>query len=136
MLLTSLFVTVFVCSVSGVFECLEPLQFRRFYKVRSCYRSKGSVVGARHYKNLTDCVKFAIQKGALAFNFSPVSDDDSFYDSEFAVSCQLLGCPEVGNNGSTLVKDENFDYYSVFGNLSGECNFYTLNRSFVLSSYS
>lgn len=105
-----------------VLECLDHVPLYRFYRVRSCHRSKSRIIGARNVLNLTECANFAKQRNALAFNFSPTAGAgaDKNRQVSYAASCQILGCPEIGNM-STLVSDIDFDYYSAFANLNGKC---------------
>lgn len=106
-------------SVVTVLECLDHLPLTRFYKMKNCRRSTQRIVGAANFANLSECVRYARNRRALAFNFSPVSSGFTGREIGYASSCQLLGCPELGN-GTSLIKDVNYDYYSVFGNVTSE----------------
>lgn len=76
-------------------------------------------MGAANFANLSECVEFAKQRRALAFNFSPITSSSIGREIGYTSSCQLLGCPEIGNF-TNLIKDMNYDYYSVFGNVSSK----------------
>lgn len=119
MLLYTLIVCFLPILVFGILECLDHIPLTRFYKVKSCRRSKQRIVGAANFANLSQCVEYAKQRKALAFNFSPITSDFTGREIGYASSCQLLGCPEVGNF-TNLMKDMNYDYYSVFGNVSSK----------------
>lgn len=121
----------------AVLDCLEHVSLTRYFKVKSCRKSTQRIIGAANFANLSDCEKYARQRKALAFNFSPVAS--SFIEREigYAANCQLLGCPQIGNS-SDLVKDTNYDYYSVFGNVSGKHynNYYTHVESVEIGAIS
>lgn len=113
-----LFVFSYPVLVFGVYECLDHMPLTRFYKVKSCRKSRQRIIGAANFVNLTECKEYARKKKALAFNFSPVATNFMGRDIGYASSCQLLACPETGNM-TNLIRDMNYDYYSVFGNVSG-----------------
>ncbi|XP_045471044.1 uncharacterized protein LOC123678195 isoform X2 [Harmonia axyridis] len=69
-----------------------------------------------------ECVTFARERNGLAFNFSPSEDSKTIKSKIRSIAnCQILGCPELGNS-TTLIPDENFDYYSAFGNMNTTSN--------------
>lgn len=107
------FALAFVPTVLGVLECTEHVPLTRFRKIKSCHRSTQRIIGAANFENLSDCVKYARTRKALAFNFSPITGSFSGRETGYASSCQLLGCPETGN-ASSLARDNTYDYYSVF----------------------
>lgn len=118
--------------ILSAFDCLDSVPLtRRYFKVKSCRRSKQRIIGAANFVNLTDCENYARDRKAMAFNFSPVANTFTGREIGYASSCQLLGCPEIGN-ASDLVKDIKYDYYSVFGNTSGE--YVVSNAAVALSS--
>lgn len=106
-------------------ECLNRISLRRFYKIRSCHRSNTTIIGAGNFANITQCIKFARERNGLALNFSPPTRNARSYYSRlvngYSFNCQILECPEIGNL-TTLVKDVNYDYYSMYGIINGKTN--------------
>uniref|UniRef100_A0A336KJ24 CSON012136 protein n=1 Tax=Culicoides sonorensis TaxID=179676 RepID=A0A336KJ24_CULSO len=113
-----------------------------YHPLRHCQRSNGTIIGLRIVKNLDDCVSFARERSALAFNFGPkyrgssnrfeiLNSDDSKKTESWMMksykapksklhespkefyNCQLLDCPEYGNF-TGMVNDTRFDYYSLY----------------------
>lgn len=105
--------------VFSVLDCLDHVPLTRYFKVKSCRRSKQRIIGAANFAKLSDCEEYARGRKAMAFNYSPVTSSFTGREIGYASSCQLLGCPEIGN-ASNLVKDVNYDYYSIFVNMSGK----------------
>lgn len=105
--------------VLSVLDCLDHVPLTRYFKIKSCRRSTQRIIGAANFENLSECEDYARRRKALAFNFSPLSNKFTGREIGYASSCQLLGCPEIGN-ASSLVKDPNYDYYSIYGNISGK----------------
>lgn len=93
--------------------CTETANFRHFYKIKSCSRSKERVIGRKHSLDLKDCLNYAREKDGFALNFGPLNVVDEYYN------CHVLGCPEFSNL-TTLVNDTQYDYYSSYANLKGK----------------
>lgn len=114
---------VFLPNIYNRMECLDRISLRRFYKIRSCHRSNTTIIGAGNFENITQCIKFARERNGLALNFSPSPRNprSHLYSrlNGYSFNCQILECPEVGNM-TTLVKDTNYDYYSLYGILNGK----------------
>ncbi|CAD6233839.1 GSCOCG00007334001-RA-CDS [Cotesia congregata] len=55
--------------------------------------------------SLIECQKLAITRKALAFNF--------YKKNNKKLNCQLLECPEI-NSFSSLIRDNKFNYYSLY----------------------
>lgn len=104
--------------VYAVYECIDHVPLTRYYRVKGCRRSTQRIIGAANFANLSECENYARKRKALAFNFSPVTSKFTGREIGYASNCQLLGCPEIGN-ASSLIKDTNYDYYSIFANMSG-----------------
>lgn len=127
--------------IACLFSCInnfETLSYRsvcefkekhlNYHKTMACYKSNMPIIAWTRTSTLQDCMEFARQKKALAFNFSP--EEASRYRN-FSQNCQVLGCPETSNS-LTLVEDEVFDYYSAYGNLNSESRNILLGNSFYL----
>lgn len=119
--LVTLTLAVLFPSIYNRKECLDRVPLRRFYKIRSCHRSNSTIIGAGNFGNITECIKFARERNGLALNFSPSLRNPRNYNMQnmYSFNCQILECPEIGNM-SSLVKDVNYDYYSMYGTINGK----------------
>ncbi|KAK9879394.1 hypothetical protein WA026_006463 [Henosepilachna vigintioctopunctata] len=117
----------------SVNRCLKNIRIINYYKLRSCHRSESSLVGSKDVDQLQDCVKFARDRNGMAFNFSPLEARKlKIVKDRYFTSCQVLGCPELGNS-TTLIQDAMFDYYSAFGNMNTTMNATCIKSSGVFS---
>lgn len=99
--------------VGARFTCDETLRKLKYYKIRSCHRSSLEIISKRNITTLPECVAFASEKKALAFNYSPPEAAKYLTKSR---NCEILECPEIDFNSSSLVFDVAWDYYSAYGN--------------------
>ncbi|XP_066261410.1 uncharacterized protein [Euwallacea similis] len=97
-------------------ECMPPSRVIKYYRLKSCHKSTSKVVFWKHVNSLQECKVLARQKAGLAFNFSPPGAES--YAKPFIPNCQVLGCPEIENDSSSLIADLGYDYYSAYGNLN------------------
>lgn len=109
--------------ISARFTCDESPVKYHFYKIKSCHRSTLQSISKKNLNTLVECKKFANDKHALAFNFSPIEGRN--YLKKTSKICEILECPEVGVNSSTLVLDAAYDYYSAYGN-NASCKYFSL----------
>lgn len=95
--------------------CVENKKYINYYKIRSCFKSSLPIISTKNFNNLPDCIKFAREKNALAFNFSPP-------EMNRVRNCEVIGCPEI-HNSTSFVFDPNYDYYSAYGDFNCELMF-------------
>ncbi|XP_012283231.1 uncharacterized protein LOC105701235 isoform X2 [Orussus abietinus] len=91
----------------------------RYKLLKTGIRSTQTVLSRKQVPDLADCIKFAVSKKALAFNFSNnISSHGNSsqhhkregLDNE---NCILFECPEL-NNFTTITNDTRFKYYSMY----------------------
>lgn len=118
----------FICALVYIsFECgLHDIR-HAFYKIKSCYRSNLSIISSVNVRSIDECTDFANERRGLAINYSPPGKNTKKYRNYYFVNCQVLGCPEMVNS-STLIADDSYDYYSIYGDLTGQ---YDVSKSLV-----
>ncbi|XP_072936564.1 uncharacterized protein [Epargyreus clarus] len=89
----------------------SPALIPKYYLIEKCHRSKLGVVARANYTSLSSCRRLAIEKKALAFNFSPPEVVNVTDRLEY--TCEVLKCAEV-SGGLSLANDTRFDYYSIY----------------------
>lgn len=131
---------VFSFAVSDNCTTFDEKPKPEYYPLRHCQRANGTIIGFRNIKSLYECMMFARERGALAFNYAPEGRvkrnrfeslnqtlNGTFMInstkhrkqkkihtiSEEYYNCQALACPEYGNF-STMLNDTRFDYYSLY----------------------
>lgn len=135
LLLLSYFTLLQTSSVVIAFEYCSNLEIQTnhsYHPLRHCQRSNGTIIGLRNVKSIEECVAFAQDRSALAFNYgSKDNQTTNLFDilrtkemnnswswnihesPEEFYNCQLLECPEYGNF-TGMINDTRFDYYSLY----------------------
>ncbi|XP_066137829.1 uncharacterized protein [Euwallacea fornicatus] len=101
-------------------ECVPPSRVVKYHRLKSCHKSTSKVVFWKQVNSLQECEALARQKAGLAFNFSPPGAE--YYAKRFVPNCQVLGCPKIDKDSSSLIPDLGYDYYSAYGNLNVTVN--------------
>ena len=99
-----------VLPVAHCYECFTEPTYTKYSLLKTCHRSDAGIIARTFVDTVASCMKFASEKKGLAFNFK--------YDARNNPNCHILGCPEVANL-TTLVPDEEYDYYTIYGNHTG-----------------
>ncbi|XP_076675715.1 uncharacterized protein LOC143372917 [Andrena cerasifolii] len=122
---TAALVPLISCLAAGLISCdrccqINSRQLPQYKLVRSNARSTQLILSRRTVRNLNECKAFALAKKALAFNYGLETDPfewDLNVRSRNAETsrnmCQALQCPEI-HNFTTLVRDRNYKYYSIY----------------------
>ncbi|XP_074115056.1 uncharacterized protein LOC141537772 [Cotesia typhae] len=79
----------------------------RYELIKKYSRSNKSVILEKKL-SLIECQKLAITRKALAFNYYKNKNNNNN-----KLNCQLLECPEI-NSFSSLIRDNKFNYYSLY----------------------
>lgn len=98
-------VTVMDCSNESSAAILK------YHLIEKCHRSKLGIAAKANLTSLISCKRLALEKRALAINFSP---REAFNTSEpIEYTCEVLKCAE-SLGGLSLTNDTRYDYYSIF----------------------
>lgn len=108
--ITLLLIIIKIALPYTINSCLEIDRFNTFYKVRECSKSNQRILMRKRTLNVDDCMRYAREKNAFAFNYSPIDLAKDYYN------CQLLPCPELTNS---FVNDTQYDYYTIYANSNG-----------------
>ncbi|CAH2105051.1 unnamed protein product [Euphydryas editha] len=89
----------------------SPAIIPKYHLIEKCHRSKLGITARANFTSLTSCKRLALQKRALALNFSP---QEAFNTSEpIEYTCEVLKCAE-SMGGLSLTNDTRYDYYSIY----------------------
>ncbi|KAI4464895.1 lithostathine [Holotrichia oblita] len=103
---------------SCVFECIDYTYNHCFIKMHSCRRFDDPIALKREFQTLAQCANYARERSALAFNYSPPEAARLRKNVDYLPNCQILGCPDIGY--TNMINDSDYDYYTVYKNLSEE----------------
>nr|XP_032529576.1 uncharacterized protein LOC116779422 [Danaus plexippus plexippus] len=103
-----------VLTVDADTKCIshEITVVPKYYLIEKCHRSKLGVASKANFSTLNSCRRLALEKKALALNFSP-SGYGKIGRKPVEYTCEVLKCAE-SEGGLSLKNDTNYDYYSIY----------------------
>ncbi|XP_061377173.1 uncharacterized protein LOC116779422 isoform X2 [Danaus plexippus] len=103
-----------VLTVDADTKCIshEITAVPKYYLIEKCHRSKLGVASKANFSTLNSCRRLALEKKALALNFSP-SGFGKIGRKPVEYTCEVLKYAE-SEGGLSLRNDTNYDYYSIY----------------------